>query len=52
MELGFDIWIWIPLFWAMAPVRALAKGDVGRYTVGFGYGWGQERVWGDWVILN
>ena len=36
MELGFDIWIWIPLFWAMAPMRYLSKGDIGRYRVGFG----------------
>ena len=24
LQIGFEIWAWIPLFWAVAPVRALA----------------------------
>ena len=38
--LGFGIWAGNPLFLAMAPVRDLAEGDVGRFGVGFGYGGG------------
>ena len=26
---GFGIWEWIPLFWSVAPVRALSVIDVG-----------------------
>ena len=51
MGFGFEIWTGIPRFWAVAPVRALVKGDFGRCGVGFGYGWGLGGVWGDWVIL-
>ena len=52
MEFGFEFWTGIPLFWAVATVRALAKGDVWINRVGFGNGWGQERFWVDWMIRN
>ena len=47
MGFDFEIWTGITLFWYMAPVRSLVNGDVVRYGVGFGYGWGRDRVWGD-----
>ena len=34
-RLGFGIWAWIPLFWAVAPVRSLTEGDGGRFDFGF-----------------
>ena len=38
MGVGFVIWAGIPLFWAVAPVKALAEGD-GRWNrVRFGRG--------------
>ena len=38
LGIGFGIWAGIPLFWAVAPVRALTEGDVGWFGVGLGYG--------------
>ena len=46
MVSSFEIWTGIPLCWDVDPVRSLSKGNVWRYRVSFGYGWGQERVWG------
>ena len=37
MRLDFVIWSGVPLFWAVAPMRALTEGDVGRFRVGFGH---------------
>ena len=42
----FGIWAGIPLFWAVDPVMALAKGDVGGFGVGFGYSRIQGSIWG------
>ena len=44
---GFGIWAGIPLFCSVAPVRALAEGDVGEFGVGFGCGkFGGGGLWG------
>ena len=46
LRLGFGIWAGINLFWAMAPVRALAEGGGGRFGVGFEHGRGRGEGWG------
>ena len=38
LRLGFGNWAGIPLFLAIATVRALAEGDVGSFGVRFGNG--------------
>ena len=57
MGVGFGIWEWISLLWAMAPVRALIEGNFGWFGVGFGLGRSHSRLRGFggsfsfWVIL-
>ena len=36
LRLDFGIWGGIPLFWAVAPIRALTGVDVGKFWIGFG----------------
>ena len=47
----FGIWVGIPLFWAVAPVRDLSEGDVGWFGVGFGYVGSRRKLGGGWRIL-
>ena len=46
MRLGFEIWAGIPMFWAVAPVRALTEGDVEWFGVGFELGGVERRIRG------
>ena len=48
---GFRIWVGIPLFRAVASVRALVVGGVGYIGVRFVHGGSTEEVWGVWVVL-
>ena len=48
LRLGFVIWAGITLFWAVAPVRALAWVNDGCFGVVFDHGRMQGGDWGDW----
>ena len=43
LSLGFGIWTGIPLFWAVAPARAVSWVNGGWFEVGFGHGRRREE---------
>ena len=49
--IDFGVWVGIPLFWALAPVRDLSEGDVGWFGVGFGCVGSCRKLGGGWRIL-